>query len=134
MSTLRLIFSLRNSRGYVVGSGFANDDLKKLSPNAVALNLEGARVDDDGILGLPVLHALRCLDLDSTKVTDKCLVAVARFPELEELWLECTNITDAGLRELHSTRLKFVSVAYTGVTQEGVASLARAVPGIEVST
>ena len=135
MNEARLIFSLRNSEHYVRGSDFSNEDLKSVPASSVALSLEGADVDDEGILGLSRLRSLRVIDLDNTKVTDRCLVEVARLPALEELWLECTSVTDAGLKELHSLRnLKFVSLAYTAATQQGVEALRRAIPGVEVSS
>jgi hypothetical protein len=135
MNPPRLVFSLKGAPGYVAGHSLSNAEIESIASSTVALILEGADVDDERLLNLAPLSSLRCLDLDDTDITDRSLAVIARFPALEELWLECTRITDVGLESLRScSTLRFVSVAYTSVTEEAVAALVRAVPGIEVAT
>lgn len=135
MNPPRLVFSLKDSPQYIAGQSRSDAELQNISPNTVALTLEGSDFDDERLLNLPPLPLLRCLDLDNTQITDRSLTVVARLPALEELWLECTRITDEGLKPLHACpTLKFVSVAYTRTTPEAVVALVRAVPGVEVAT
>jgi hypothetical protein len=135
MRDQRLIFSLRDTPGYMDGNHFSHGDLQHVPAGTVVLSLEGVPIGDESISHLPSLLRLRCLDLDSTKITDRALAALARLPQLEELWLEGTSVTDAGLRELHACkRLRFVSIAYTAVTEPAIRQLEAAVPGVEVAT
>jgi Leucine Rich repeat len=134
MTQPRLIFSLRDSPGYVDGRSYKNGDLRAVPGTTVTLSLENSSIGDAGIVQLPPLPALRCLDLDSTKITDKSLVTLARLAALEELWLECTNVSNVGLQSLHLCKnLRFVSLAYTGVSAGGIAALKSAIPGVTVS-
>jgi len=133
MNQPRLIFTLKGSQHYVAGASVSSSELASISSTTVALNFEGADIDDEDLLKLPPLPLLRCLDLDSTKITDTSISVVSRFPALEELWLECTAITDNGLEPLKScASLKFVSLAYTAVTPSGIASLESSISGIEI--
>jgi hypothetical protein len=55
------------------------------------------------------------------------------MPNLHELHLNETLITDAGLEHLQSSRsLKKVEMRLTTVTEEGVAALKKALPELEV--
>jgi hypothetical protein len=135
MNRRPLVFELQDDERYFRAHGdFNQENMSAVPHDTIALSLESCRVEDDGLRGLPRLTALRCLDLDSTAITDRALPTIASLPALEELWLECTALTDEGLRCLHDCRaLKFVSVAYTGVSAAAVAALASAVPGLEVA-
>jgi hypothetical protein len=52
---------------------------------------------------------------------------------LEELWLNQTEISDSGLGDLrHLKKLRSISVTDTQVTDAGIAALREALPGLEV--
>ncbi|HPH14915.1 MAG TPA: hypothetical protein PLC34_14010 [Burkholderiaceae bacterium] len=128
----RLIFALAQSPHFrrVRERG----ELAHLPRDLEALSLENLDVDDSTLEALPYFPRLRCLDLDGTAISDETLRWVARQSLLEELWLECTDLTDAGLLQLRTlSRLRFVSLAHVGVTGSGVAALRSALPGLEVS-
>ena len=135
MSRRPLVFALQGDERYFrAHRDFSNGDMSTVPQDTIALSLEQCRIDDSAVFEVSRLSSLRCLDLDGTLITDRALGAVASLPLLEELWLECTAVTDVGLRLLHPCRaLRYVSVAYTGVSAEGVAELESAIPGVEVS-
>ena len=60
--------------------------------------------------------------------------SLAKMTTLEDLVLDGTMITDAGLAKLKTlTKLKTLSVAGTGTTEAGVAELQKALPGAKIS-
>lgn len=68
-----------------------------------------------------------------TSITDRALEWVAEQPVLEELWLEQTEVSEAGLRSLLSLRtLRFISLVDTSVTVEGIETFRAALPSVEV--
>jgi len=132
-SEQRLVFQLRAIQGYVDGRHFRDANLAFVPTNTVLLNFEGAHITDIGILSLPELKDLRCIDLDSTAITDKATEKIGSFLNLEEIWLEDTKITDTGLSRLsHLRKLRFVSLFGCPVTDQGVELLRRSVPGVEI--
>ena len=127
-----LIFALAQSPMFARAKNRA--ELAAVSQDAEALSLENAEIGNADLKALPVFPRLRCLDLDGTAISDEALAWVAKQSNLEELWLECTGVTDAGLLHLHSLpRLTYISLAYTEVSPAGVTALRAAVPNIEVS-
>ncbi len=131
MKTARLIFELSGSPGFV--RVVAREQLAAVSLSAQALSLERVPVSDADLESLFPLSQLRCLDLDGTQVTES-LAAIANLPALEELWLECTVVTDAGVQALaNAPLLRFVSLAHTEVTERGVERLVSRRPGLEVA-
>jgi hypothetical protein len=129
----RLIFRLRTESGFVDGREFSDRELVGVPADTCCLSLEQSRVSDAGLVDLPVLVRLRCLDLDGTSITDRALVWVAQQPVLEELWLEQTAISDAGVGFLQRLQaLRFISLLDTHVTVEGVKALRAAHPTVEV--
>ena len=95
--------------------------------SAERLDLSGTRLDD--LTGLERAENVRDLRLYNTPVRD--LAPVGRLRRLEVLWLDNTPVSDlsplaglSGLRELH--------LQDTAVTQEQVAALRAAIPGLEV--
>lgn len=109
-------------------------DLSAVPVDVQVLSLENASVGDSDVMSLPRFLHLRCLDLDGTQITDAALDWVAQHPTLEELWVECTAVTDSGLAKLaRLSELVFVSAAHTDVTASGAAHLQAFVPGAKVS-
>ena len=79
----RLVFRLKGRFGYVDGSWFSDADLASVPADTVFLNLENSGVSDFGIASLPEMPALRCIDLDGTRVTDAAMERLATFKSLE---------------------------------------------------
>jgi hypothetical protein len=129
----RLVFKLKNEPGYLDGTTFRDSDLSTVPKDTVFLNLENARITDDGIVAMPDLPRLRCVDLDSTGITDAALQRLGGFPNLEEIWIEDTAVTDKGLAYLYGLRrLRFISILDCAISDEAVNGLRRAIPGVEV--
>jgi Leucine-rich repeat (LRR) protein len=75
---------------------------------------------DDQDPGQPV----RILDLSFKEVPAVALPQLRAFPQLEELYLIATNITDASLANLHSlANLRTLDLGRTRVTDKGLAHL-----------
>jgi hypothetical protein len=49
------------------------------------------------------LRHLRFVILDDSRVGDPALVQLAQLPELESLYVERTQVTEAGIARLHKT-------------------------------
>lgn len=75
------------------------------------------------------------LDLQSTQLSDETLVALPHFPNLEQLRLSNTGITDASVDYLMTLGpLKYLSVAGTNISEEGREALREALPNCYVET
>jgi hypothetical protein len=99
------------------------------------LDLCYAAIGDVTAKRLAGLHELRGLNLLRTKVTDEGLRHIGTLPKLEKLGLVGTAITDDGLSHLHGmSYLRMLFVRETQVTKKGIASIRRAIPGVEVTT
>ncbi len=67
------------------------------------------------------------LDLRQTQVSDADLEKLPTLPRLEQLWLDGTKITDAGLAHLKKQPMLHVVDAYeTAVTAEGANQFCKA--------
>ena len=129
----RLVFSLLNEEGYVDGSKFTDGDLASVPPDTVFLKLECSSIGDPGIESLPALRRLRCIDLDSTEITDRSMNWLSRCESLEEIWIEDTAVTEAGLLKLSRIAgLKYISVSYCDITQDDLKRLRKSFPGTEI--
>ncbi|MBW2253482.1 MAG: hypothetical protein JRI25_02645 [Deltaproteobacteria bacterium] len=115
--------------------GIAFDDsdvgiLARLSGLEI-VGLENARISDRALEFLSHLSSLRLLDIDGTAITDSGVISLANHPRLEVLWMEECAISDACIPALLTcTRLGFVSLTYTEVSQAGMQRLEER--GIEV--
>lgn len=144
----------------VAGTKITDAGVRKLTSltSLSILALDGTQVDGSGLDGIPAdnriyLYLNRCpisdaalnrlvathrriqlLGLNDTPVTDACLTAVSELPELEDLRLERTAITDAGVRALVGHRkLYMLYLAETGVSDDMIAALTSQAPkGIHV--
>jgi Leucine-rich repeat (LRR) protein len=130
--------------------------LKKLN----SLVIGGQNITDRGLENLKDLAALRFLGVNSPLITDKGLENLKSLTKLNELVLSgCPNITDAGLQNLEEmTALRSVylqgcakitdaglehiknlgnpetlDLTGTSVSDAGVKSLQRAIPGLRIT-
>lgn len=94
--------------------------------------------DDDlkkAVPHLKELPDLRELQLGFTKVTDKGLAHLKDLKHLKGLGLAGTAVTDKGLEQLKGlTELESLNLMATKVTDAGVADLKKAIPKVEVFT
>ncbi len=90
------------------------------------LNLDNSPVTDAGLASLGPMPELRDLSLTRTLITDDAIVMIARqFPSLVSLRLDRTAITDKGLSGLKSlTSLQQLSLFRTRTSDVGCAELA----------
>ncbi len=114
-----LIFKLREEDGYFDASELSDSEMSKIPENVISLSLENSQITDAGISNLPFLNRVRCIDLDSTLITDKSMEIITQFKTLEELWIEDLKISDYGFKLLASLpNLKYVSFWDTEITDE----------------
>jgi hypothetical protein len=116
----------------VTDAGLAHlDGLRNLRK----LDLGLTDVTDEGMKHLQSLDRLTDLSLSITKVSDEGLAHLKRLPCLSSLCLYGNRVTDGGLKHLeHLKNLKTLSLDEAGpVTEEGIARLEEALPGISIS-
>ncbi|HJT36156.1 MAG TPA: hypothetical protein VJ783_29310 [Pirellulales bacterium] len=90
------------------------------------INLTGPSVGDAQLHELIADDDIRCIRLQSSRITDAGLARLAEFRNLEGIDLAETSIGDAGLSHLGALlRLKYLDIAYTRVTEEGLNRLAQ---------
>jgi hypothetical protein len=100
------------------------------APHLTLLNVHSRGVTSAGLANLQFLAQLRRLrlELENYHPTDADLQCVEPLSQLEELTL-IGDITDAGLLRLRRlTKLKYLNVRHTLVTQDGVEDLQHALP------
>ena len=79
------------------------------------------------------LSQLQELWLDNTKVTDAGLVHLQGLSQLQVLWLDDTKVTDAGLVHLQGlSQLQMLGLRNTKVTDQGVKKLQQALPNCKI--
>jgi hypothetical protein len=133
----RLAFTLKDESGYVDGRGFqdselTDDDLSNVPEDTVFLDLDNAKITDEGIFRLPHLKSLRCIDLDSTQITDKSMEVISTFEALEEVWIENTKITDKGFKKLTLLpNLRYVSFWDTKISDVAFNYVMERCPNLE---
>jgi hypothetical protein len=100
-------------------------------PDAVVVQMANPDVNDATVALLKHLPNIRELDLSSTVVTDGGLEALAGLTKLERLWLRHTAITDEGFRAHIAPlpALRNVDVSDTTVSVETLAAWRAAKPG-----
>jgi hypothetical protein len=75
------------------------------------------------------LRGLKAVSLEKSNVTDEELEVLANQTELIYLWLDDTQISDAGLVHLRKLKqLKFLYMRNTNVTERGVDALKHELP------
>ena len=99
------------------------------------LNLGGTGTTDLGLAKLKELSQLQSLDLSRTQVTPKGLETLLVLPRLEKLSLwKAPKIDDQAVPVLcRFARLKFLDASETKLSQEGLATLSKALPGVKVT-
>src|SRR5207245_3363223 len=100
----------------------------------VQLDLEGRHVTDDALEEVIKLKYLKHLSLRDSSISDAGLSKLRALKRLEGLGITDTLATDQGLKHLEKMpSLRYVWVCETErLTKQGVASLRRALPGINV--
>ncbi|MEX0717034.1 MAG: M56 family metallopeptidase [Planctomycetaceae bacterium] len=88
------------------------------------LNLDGARLTDAGVAHLRGLDAVELLSLNFTDIGDVGLASLRELP-LTQLWLDRTEISNAGLRRIADDHpgLKSLGIAGTKITADGMEPL-----------
>lgn len=137
--------SLRHIRGInrdvtvdlLRAENISNEGLREIRgcSNIRWLKLGGTRIDDDGVKLLDGLSRLETLDLSRLPLTDRGLETLAslNLPELSELNIAYTEVTDTGLQHLGKMKnLSNVSVNFTKVTEEGAMEIKKQIPSLQV--
>ena len=107
-------------------------ELKQFVARATALgapgiSLAGERNADDDTLQPAMAPTLTFIDLSSTHITDRTVVALAALPQLRHVWLSSTPITDASLAAVaNMPALVSLRIDGTPVSDAGIAALAAA--------
>lgn len=99
------------------------------------LQLFDGQATDEGVMYAANIPTLRLLNVAyGPTVTDAAMEAIAKMPALEELLLNGTKITDAGLTKLAGIKtLRGVTVTGSkGLSEEAVAQLRKARPDVNV--
>jgi tetratricopeptide (TPR) repeat protein/Leucine-rich repeat (LRR) protein len=113
----------------------ALDDIATLT-NLRELNLAETAVTSEGIRNSQVLRKLTGLEelnLAKAKITDPVLDEIAMLPNLRELTLDDTAVTAEGLLKLRGLKqLRLVSAVGLKVSDEEVARLGEALPGVDI--
>ena len=68
-------------------------------PDTVVLQMANSDVNDDTLMLLVGLNRLRELDLNDSQITDAGLVEISKLPNVHDLRLARTKITDEGFRQ-----------------------------------
>lgn len=111
------------------------DQLRRLAPNVLWLDLGGTTITDDDLKHLKPLIHLEKLDLGTTAVTDGGLIHLLELKQLRLLTLIRTQVSDAGLYRLGNlSKLEKVYLWGSRATAKGGASLTAKIPGCVVNT
>lgn len=106
------------------GPDFEAEALDLLSdlPHLRRLKFIGASIQDKDVVRLKGLSLAKLTFVD-TPLSDDCLDSVARL-DLRELWLDHTQITDEGLKQLAPLKnLEVLNLIGTAVSDDGLESL-----------
>ena len=140
---LALLAPLRNLRHLELGSDALNaEELARLPKfeHLQFLSLSAYSIGERGLRALPKLESLKALDLCGCALTIAELGCLRKFPRLEELNLgavspadqSAISLYDPDLDELHALKsLRVLDLQGTQVTEEGIAALRHALPGLQ---
>lgn len=119
---------------YLAGKKIADANLKDLDvvQNIIWLNLANTAVTDEGLESIAGLK-LQKLHLEKTGIGDSGLMHLKEMKDLEYLNLYATKVTDEGLKQLAGLKkLRKVYVWQSKVTEAGMKSLEKQIPGLKV--
>jgi uncharacterized membrane protein HdeD (DUF308 family) len=105
------------------GDELIPDLLKCRSVEGIALPFERCEFTDRGVRPLGELRKLKKLGMGKTEVTDDSLVALSRNKMLEELIVDSNRVTDIGIHAIANCPLGFLDVKSTKITDEGIVAL-----------
>jgi hypothetical protein len=141
VETERLLASIQSAGGFVM-----RDERARSRP-VVGIDLDATTVFDSGrvhqrghvtdrtLLVVAGFRQLQELSLDGADVTDAGLVSLTGLKKLRRLIIARTHVTDSGIDKLKGLpKLSFVDLRGTSVTPEAVGELRRALPNAEVLT
>jgi len=74
-----IIFKLKEEPGFFDAGEFSDGEMSSVPEETIYLSLENAIVIDEDISQRPHLSKLRCIDLDSTRITDKSIEKISPF-------------------------------------------------------
>jgi hypothetical protein len=98
----------------------------------VDVNFSGVEITDADVEPLAALVHLEGISFWNTGVSDQAIQRISQLPRLTRLNLCGTRITDASVPVLIGMALKYVDVANTNLTPQGVNLLRTGLPNAEV--
>ncbi len=115
-----------------LGGKYTVDDKQPGQP-VVTVDLRGRNnLIDSDLVFLALIPEVQELNLSNTGVTDDCLEHIAALHDLKTLHLDVTKISDAGLERLQSLKeLRSLFLFHTRVTDSGLPSL-KSLPKLEL--
>lgn len=119
---------------YLAGKKIADANLKDINvvQNVIWLNLANTSVTDGGLKNIAGLK-LQKLHLEKTGIGDSGLMHLKEMEDLTYLNLYATKVTDEGLKHLTGLKkLRKVYVWQSQVTENGMKSLEKQIPGLKV--
>ncbi len=124
----------RSEPSYLELSGGSLSDMAldriAANPRLEQLWLTGVRFNGGRTVAFARPESLRCFATTEPTVDDHCLQSLEKCVNLDQLLLENTSITDAGLTSLHGLRGPIqISLKKARITADGVIELLRAVYG-----
>jgi uncharacterized membrane protein len=107
-------------------------EMNAMSQQLTAVKFTGLPFTDQMLKGMAAFPNLENIHLEKTSISDEGLAELKKFPKLETLNLYGTKISDNGLKNLTNTSLKKINLWNTNVSQQGIRSLVAKYPGLEV--
>jgi hypothetical protein len=109
-------------------------ELALIGSDVVMLDLSTPMITDAGAAQLLKFKDLRFIALKDSAVTDRGALLLGELKNLEAVYLSGTAVTDACLEPLRtSSKLRTLDVQRTNVTPDGIRSLKRALPMLNVT-
>jgi internalin A len=104
-------------------------------PRLNYIHLSASQVGDDGLAAIATLPSLEGLSMQQNRITDAGLAHLAGHPTLKELWIGdlrgLSPITDTGVKHLATiSQLEELDLQYTRVTPAGLKPL-QALPNLK---
>jgi len=116
--------------------GLKDEEFKYLPgfPNLQILQLSRANVNNQGMKYIGGCQKLRWLDIGKNPaVTDESIQYLKQLKSLEQLEVQGTSITPAGLLQLKGSSLKLLTLAEGFLTRSQHAALLAAIPDLKIN-